>query len=429
MSKTLPSATETPQTISSGIPQLLDCKRIRLGEVCKIQNGYAFSSSDFVSEGIPVIKMGNISKDFRVRLEPKNFSYMPESFARTYSSFLLRKGDLLITLTDMSPSGEYLGTVAIYDSEMPALLNQRVGRFYDIDKLIDISFLYYLLRSTEFRKYATHDDTGNLQKNTNPDYLYRFELSLPPLPEQKCTAAILNEQMAAVERARAAAEAQLEAAKDLSDAYLQEVFNSPEAKEWKTTPLQSLCVTNGQYGTSVKADASETTGVPVLGMVNIFDGRIRWEKLNYIQLSEKELKKYRLEKGDILFNRTNSAELVGKTAVFDGSREAVFASYLIRLKAHRELADPNYISAYINSRGGRRFIEANMARAIGQVNISASTISKMLVPIPTLIEQRRIVKTLDAKNRATEKILTALSKQLEAINKIPATLLRQAFTG
>jgi restriction endonuclease S subunit len=150
-------------------------KWVQLGEICTIQNGYAFKSSDFIKKGIPVIKMGNIAKDFYLKWDTKNPSYLPEKYLDLYPEFVIFKSDLLIALTDMSPSGEYLGTVALYNQNFPAFLNQRVGRFTNINHdLLNINYLYFCLRSQSFRKYATCDDTGNLQKNTNPEYLHKY---------------------------------------------------------------------------------------------------------------------------------------------------------------------------------------------------------------------------------------------------------------
>jgi type I restriction enzyme S subunit len=207
------------------------------------------------------------------------------------------------------------------------------------------------------------------------------------------------------------------------------VERAPLPKNWRWARLGDLLSGSGQYGTSQRADATASTGLPVLGMSNIHEGKIRWENLKFIALPAAEIEKYRLIKGDILFNRTNSAELVGKTAVFDGSRDAVFASYLIRLRVTGGMANPDFIAAYINSEGGRRFIEARMARAIGQVNISASTIITMPIPLPPITEQERIAAILKEQMAAVERARTAAESQLKEINKLPAAFLRQAFTG
>jgi type I restriction enzyme S subunit len=164
-------------------------------------------------------------------------------------------------------------------------------------------------------------------------------------------------------------------------------------------------------------------------MGNILAGRIRWGDLKFVRLSKPEENKYRLAKGDLLFNRTNSAELVGKTAVFDGSRDAVFASYLIRFQVAPQMAEPDFISAYVNSPSGRAFIEENMARAIGQANISASTMHRMPIPLPPLGCQRRIVARLSEQMAAAGSARGGLEEQLAAINALPTALLRRAFSG
>jgi len=164
-------------------------------------------------------------------------------------------------------------------------------------------------------------------------------------------------------------------------------------------------------------------------MANLGEGRIRSEATGVVQLSDGEIDKYRLEDGDVLFNRTNSAELVGKTAVFKGRRQAVFASYLIRFRIDSEQAEPEFISAYINSNDGRDFIRRNMARAIGQVNISASAMHRMPIPMPPLIEQARLVKVLNARLEVVNQMEQTIRAQLNALEALPAALLRLAFAG
>ena len=192
------------------------------------------------------------------------------------------------------------------------------------------------------------------------------------------------------------------------------------------TKLGEITDGPGQYGTSQKASRSEI-GIPVLRMGNVRDGRLVWDDLRYMSLSREEESKYRLAPGDILFNRTNSAELVGKSALFDGARDAVFASYLIRFRARRTLVEPNYLCAYINSPLGRAFIAANMARAIGQVNISASTMKRMPIPLPPLPEQRRVVAQLSDQIGMLTKVRAAMDRQALEASRLHGSLLLQAF--
>jgi len=293
---------------------------------------------------------------------------------------------------------------------------------------ITSKWIHLYIRQPAILELATTFFTGSVgQQRVPKEFLEALEIPLPPIPEQQRIIAILEEQMVDIDAARVAIEAELEAADSLSASYLHEVFESDEAGEWKCVPLIEICKAQGQYGLSLKSSYDET-GIPILGMGNIRDGEIVWKSLKYLTAEEAELDKYGLTKGDILFNRTNSAELVGKTAIFDGSREAVFASYLIRFRAKPEQADPHFISAYINS-SGRAFIERNMARAIGQVNISASTMHKMPIPLPPLELQLDIVNRWANQLIEVNTISAIAQDRLDAINAMPAAVLRRAFNG
>ena len=185
-------------------------------------------------------------------------------------------------------------------------------------------------------------------------------------------------------------------------------------RSWPLVPLRELCIDDGQYGTSEKS-STDPTDLPVLRMGNLVDGEIDWTDLKYLEASSGEARKCSLQKGVVLFNRTNSVELVGKSAVFNGEREAVFASYLVRFRMKAERADPYFVSAYINSEFGRAFINANMVRAIGQANVSASVMQRMQVPAPPLQEQRKIAARLREQLSLLAEARIAIKTQLSDI--------------
>ncbi len=111
-----------------------------------------------------------------------------------------------------------------------------------------------------------------------------------------------------------------------------------------------------QYGSSSKATVDQV-GVPVLRMGNIQNGRVCTKDLKYLELPPVELSRYLLKSGDILINRTNSAELVGKAGIFEISGDYVFASYLIRLCVNRKQAVPAFINFFINSPEAQAFLK------------------------------------------------------------------------
>ena len=136
-----------------------------------------------------------------------------------------------------------------------AATNQAVCAIFPNDNLIRNYLFLYLLNK---RQDLIEISFGGAQPNISQNIIRGIEIPLPPLSEQKRIAAILNEQMEAVEKARKATEAQLEAAKALPAAYLRAVFESEEANSWERRKLGEICQSNGQYGTSEKSKLKRT---------------------------------------------------------------------------------------------------------------------------------------------------------------------------
>ena len=151
-----------------------------------------------------------------------------------------------------------------------------------------------------------------------------------------------------------------------------------------------------QYGTSSKAVHSDE-GVPVLTMGNIQDGAIIRIIEKTLPENAKEFPKLFLKKFDLLYNRTNSAELVGKTGIYLGDDDRLtFASYLIRIRLSLEHTAPRFINFAMNAPDFRETqIVPHIKKQTGQANVSGSTLSNMLIPLPPLAEQRRIVDKVD----------------------------------
>ena len=164
-------------------------------------------------------------------------------------------------------------------------------------------------------------------------------------------------------------------------------FDIPESWEWAR--VGDVC-TNIQYGSSKKS--APTGAVPVLRMGNIQNGRIDYNKLVFTS-DEDDIRKYSLEVDDLLFNRTNSKELVGKVALYKGERPAIYAGYLVRLTPVNISAD--YLNYVMQSQYYWGYCQSVRSDAIGQSNINAEKLKRFVVPLPPLAEQKRIVAKLE----------------------------------
>lgn len=150
-----------------------------------------------------------------------------------------------------------------------------------------------------------------------------------------------------------------------------------------------------QYGISERA-TDEPVGVPMLRMINLQDDTWDLSDLKYIRMTDAEKKPYLLEQGDILFNRTNSKELIGKCGVFNLSGEYVFASYLIRVRLKNDTLLPDYVTAFLSSGLGRIQIDAVSRQIAGMTNINAEEIRRLLIPSLDKDTQENVVRVWQA---------------------------------
>lgn len=192
--------------------------------------------------------------------------------------------------------------------------------------------------------------------------------------------------------------------------------------EWSFVRLKDV-VKSFDYGTAKRS--SENGIVPVLRMGNIQENSIIWKNLKYSS-DETDIAKYKLYKGDVLFNRTNSAELVGKTAVFDSDYDAIFAGYLIRLSVSEKI-NPYFLSYCLNSTFAKSYYSSVMVGSANQANISAAKLEEFLIPLPSIDEQNEIVKRIDELLLISNAVETSYTSLLEDYINLEESILQSVF--
>lgn len=170
---------------------------------------------------------------------------------------------------------------------------------------------------------------------------------------------------------------------------------------WDMIPIGKALISS-QYGTS---QGNSKTGVPVVGMRNLQNGKVVFNDLPFVVIDETEKERLLLHDGDILLNRTNSYDLVGKVGYVEKAIEAVFASYLVRLKVDKKKSDPRFVAVWLTSFWAEQMLKKIATRAVSQVNLNPTEFKKFcLIPVPPLPEQKAIVDLLSAWDEAIEKI-------------------------
>lgn len=194
---------------------------------------------------------------------------------------------------------------------------------------------------------------------------------------------------------------------------------------WTYSTLENVCKTI-KYGTSKK---SEKTGkVVVLRMGNMKNGGLDWSDLAYTN-DEEDIKKYWLIPGDVLFNRTNSSEWVGKVSIYRGEMPSIYAGYIIKLDYDRNILNGEYFNYILNSPEEREYCQAVKTDGVNQANINSKKIGAFVIPVPPLPEQQEIVRILDdllAKENAAKEAAEAVIEKIDLMKK---SILARAFRG
>ena len=170
-------------------------------------------------------------------------------------------------------------------------------------------------------------------------------------------------------------------------------------------------------------------GTACLRMYNIDNGKINWRNIKRMILTEKEIKEYLLQPNDILINRVNSRELVGKAAIIsDGIEPCVFESKNIRLRLLYPLIHPSYIIFRFLS-AGHQYFNTNAQQVVGMASVSQIQIGAFSIPLPPLAEQRRIVAEVERRLSVVEALEASVADSLKRAARLRQAILKRAFSG
>ena len=278
----------------------------RLGDIFEIARGGSPRPIErFITDdpaGLNWIKIGDATGGGKF-IETTKEKIKREGLSKTR---FVNAGDFLLT-NSMSFGRPYILATdgCIHDGWLVLKAHDR--------SLVDQDYFYHLLGSDAvYQKFASRA-SGSTVKNLNTEIVSSVEIKLPPFEEQQRIAAVLDKADALRRRRKYA----LDLLDDLGQSIFLQMFGDPESnpKRWKRGRIGDL-LEETQYGTGDKA--GEVGKIPILRMGNItYKGRTDFKGLKYIDLRDDDVEKFTVRRGDILFNRTNSADLVGKTAVFD----------------------------------------------------------------------------------------------------------------
>jgi type I restriction enzyme, S subunit len=399
----------------------------RLGEVCDLQNGFAFKSTDYIEFSNTVnFRMSQIRPGGGVDLE-NNPKYLPDEYAITYKDYLLKEGDIVIAMTDMATETKILGVPTIVPSDSRNwLLNQRVGKLFNIDKSkVNIAFLKYILVSEPINDYYKKLGRGGLQINIGKQDILNAKIPLPPLPEQQRIVSILDEAFAAIANAKANAEQNLKNAKELFESYLQGVF---ENENWETKKWGELCdFVRGPFGGSLKKNVFKESGYVVYEQKHAIHDH--FNQLRYFIDEEKfnEMKRFEVFPGDIIMSC--SGVTLGRVAVVpDGIPKGIINQALLKLTPKKNV-NVHFIKHWLRSSIFQKIIfDYSGGAAIPNVP-SAKILKDIKIPCPSLKEQERIVTEIEIILNESKRLEGIYQRKIDDLEELKKSILQKAFAG
>jgi len=349
--------------------------------------------------------------------------------------YLLEAGDILFARTGSVGKTFLVSSVPEPSIFASYLIRVRVDR-----TKLDPQFAFLFMQSAAYWSQIASQTHGAVQPNVNATQLRSLLLPLPPLPEQRAIAHVLR----TVQRAKEATEGVIAALKELKKSLMQHLFTygpvpvtecervplqeteiGPLPKEWRVVRLGEVLQLM-RNGLTYRQERNHK-GVPVTRIETISDGNINPNKVGYISsIDKRQIEKYRLLPGDILFSHINSEPHLGKTAIYQGNPPLILHGMnLLLLRVHPSVSDPYFLFYLLNHERAKGTFIGLAARAVGQSSINMGKLRNLSVPLPPLAEQREIARIL----QAVDAKIAAEQARRAALEELFKSLLHELMSG
>ncbi|TOJ24055.1 restriction endonuclease subunit S [Vibrio parahaemolyticus] len=384
----------------------------------RVVRGVTFSQSDSVPEqfegGIPVLRAGNIQQEL---ITETDLVWIPKKFVSEEQ--FLQLNDIVVCTS--SGSASLVGKSAILEKEFKGTWGAFNAVIRCNPNFLNPSYMAFWMSSEAFRHWRDRHVQGANIQNIKQSSLETIRLPLPAPLEQKRIVQILQ-QAAFVTTTKHSINNKIDLL--VRTAYW-EFFSDWYQSDGLVDSIRIRdCIDDSQYGVS---EAMEETGThAVLRMNSITtSGWIDLSDLKYASLSEKDIRATELQDGDLLFNRTNSRELVGKCAIWRPvAGQYSYASYLVRLRLKPNML-PEFLWATLNSAYGKYRLFNSAKQAVSMANVSPTDLGRITVPLPPLELQEKFAKFV----RRVEELRTQMLERMESYSELSNLVLGQALIG
>jgi type I restriction enzyme S subunit len=418
-STTMKSQIPSPRPLPAG------WRWVKLGTLGPLVDGDWILNADYMETGVRLFQVGDVGCG---QFVGKSSRFISADRATELRCTLLHAGDILI-----SRMPDPIGRACILpDLGYPCItaVDVSIWRLHGENVIADVLVAY--LNTEEWYQRVLNQASGATRPRISRTKLQDLEIPLPPLAEQQRLTGMLKEQMGAVEKARAAAQARLAAVKGLPAAFLRLVFpqpGQPLPDGWRWVKLGEVCEIKGGKRLPNGTDfVSYCTPFPYIRVVDFKDGTVDTRNLRYLdKVTQSAISRYTIEKDDVYISIAGSIGIVGTIPeCLDGANLTENAAKLVICDKDDICRD--YLANFLTSSMGQGSI-SERTNTVGQPKLALTRIATIPVPLPPLSEQQQIAGVLRGQMAKVEKARAAAEEELNMINTLPATLLRRAFNG
>jgi type I restriction enzyme S subunit len=395
----------------------MSCKIITLGEIIDLQNGYAFKSSEYTDSGYSLMRITNVQQGF---IRNKNPKYVTIPHASKLKKFILNEGDILMSLTgDVGRVGE------IKDTNLPAVLNQRVARVIIKSNLkIDKNYLFNLLNSDNLRHQIESKGHGAAQLNVSTNDILSIKISLPPLQIQQEIVKKLDAIFAEIDKATAAVKANLKNAETLFQSFLNKILKDDD--NFIQVKLLEVCenITDGSHFSPKTLD----DGYPYITVRDLDEEGINFNSCRFI--SKVDFQKFSKngcspKLNDLLFSKDGT---VGKVALVNKETEFVVLSSLAILTPNLKIINPFFLYYVLKS---PNFLNQAIKKKTGVAirRIILKNLKEIEILLPPLPVQQKLIDKIKIINAEVSKLIQAHYKKSNQLELLKNSILKKAFNG
>lgn len=384
-------------------------KKIKIGDVCDILNGYAFKSENYVDSGIRIIRISNVQKGYIEDNTPAFYSLDTAGIDK----FMLEQGDLLMSLTGN------VGRVAILGKELlPAALNQRVACLRLKSNKVSKSYLFHILNSNFFERQCITAAKGVAQKNMSTEWLKDYEIPLYEPDQQGKIAKSLNNVQSIISSRRH----ELQKLDELIKARFVELFGDVirNSKSWEIRVLADIA--SSRLGKML--DTKQQTGecsYPYLANFNVQWFRFNTENLNQMDFNEEDRIEFELQNGDLLVCEGGE---IGRCAVWHNEiQPCFFQKALHRVRCNRQIVHPDYLGWWFKYNCDHDGFAAIAGAKATIAHLPGVKLKQLRVAIPPLELQEQFAEFVNQ----TDKSKVAVQKALDEAQLLFDSLMQKYF--